>query len=303
MLADTKAVKLPWTEAELPGHAGPQATVNEDGEIETVEPIVVETDSGLNPSAKDMKLTLGVDQSISVARMVTRGWTNSFEGGVTVGAEFSTGSLLPGSKVTTTFSFKYTRTENESTTEEKRTMITPKCAFEVTVPPACHYKGKITVSKVRKEARYRVHVVAKPQAAAISGFMRYADSHGCMHRAFKEGGGKEIDGNCDREHVDETFGGAKTGMLFVEDIARQRKNDSGNWYWHLMASVPDYQNAAGNPVVDDVIESLKKDDNYQFSLPFVTAYEDVTQCNLALEVAPDSTGQCTVPPPATAPAQ
>lgn len=302
ILADAKAVKIPWSRSDLPGE-GTQAELTEDGEIKVVEPIVVEADSGLNKTSQNVKLVFGVDQAITVSRAVMKGWKNSYEAGVSVAAQWKAGiPLLGETSVTTTFSFKYTHEDNGSTTDTETETVTPKCSFDVTVPPGCHYKGKITVSKVKKAARYKVYAVAKPQSATISGFMRWGDSHGCMRRGNKDGDGRDIDGHCERDHVDETFG-ANTGMLFYEDIARQRRNDSGNWYWHLMTGIADYQDGSGKPTVDAIIGNLQNDAIYQFSLPFVAAYEDVTKCDLSLEVDSDSTGDCTAPPPGSKPAK
>lgn len=302
ILADATAVKKPYTSAELPS-GGTQVVLNGDGDIEVVSPIVVEADSGLNKTSQNVKLAIGVDQAVSLSDSVTRGWRNAEEAGVSVETSFTAGLPLIGqSTVKTTFSFKYTHEDNGSATKTTTTTVTPKCSFEVTVPPACHYKGKITVSKVNKASRYTAYVVAKPQTAILSGFMRWGDAHGCMRRGNKDGDGRDVNGHCKRDHVDETFGGADTGMLFYEDIERQRMNDSGNWYWHLISGISDYQ-VSGKPDVDWIIGNLKDDRPYQFSLPFVTSHEDVTQCNLTLDVAPDSTGACTAPPPESKPAQ
>lgn len=312
-VADASAVKIPYTTASLP--AGVQATVNKDGEIEVITPTVVTVDTGLNPTSQNVKVTAGVDTAIAVADSVTRGWSNTEEAGVSVEASTTVG--LPGIEsvtVKTSFSFKYSRQDNGSATKMTTTTVTPKCAFELTVPPSCHYTGTITVSKSTKAAQYKAYVVAKPQTAVVSGFMRYGDSHGCMRRGNKGGGGADIDGHCKRDHVDETFGGgAATGLIFYQDIERQRLNDSGNWYWHLMSGIADYTHG-GKADVDSVIDNLRStavadsgvanagDRAYQFSVPFTSAHEDLTTCVLKVAVAPDSTGDCKAPPPASKPA-
>lgn len=301
VLADTRAVKIPWSTADLPGD-GTMATLTEDGEIQVVEPIVIEADTGLNTTSEKVKVVFGVDQAISLSKAVMKGWKNSYEAGVSVAAQWKAGIPLIGeTSVTTTFSFKYTHEDNGSVTDTETTTVTPKCSFDVTVPPGCHYKGKITVSKMKKAARYKAYVVAKPRTATISGFMRWGDSHGCMRRGNKKGEGREIDGHCEREHIDEKFGDG-TGMLFYEDVERQRRNDSGNWYWHLMSGIGDYQDN-GKPQVDLVIGNLKNDGIYSFSLPFVTAYEDVTKCDFKVEVDSDSGEGCAAPPASSKPAK
>lgn len=302
ILADSTAVKKPYSTTELPS-GGTQVRLTADGDVEVVSPIVVKADSNLNTTSQNVKLSIGVDQAVTLTDAVTRGWRNAEEAGVAVEASFTAGLPLVGqSTVKTTFSFKYTHEDNGSDTKTTTTTVTPKCSFEVTVPPGCHYKGELTVSKVNKVSRYTAYVVAKPQTAIISGFMRWGDSHACMRRGNKEGGGRDLNGHCERDHIDETFGGPATGMLFNEDIQRQRTNDSGNWYWHLMSGISDYQ-AGGAPAVDAIISNVSDDRAYQFSLPFVTSHEDVTECNLSLKVAPDSTGACSAPAPASAPAK
>ena len=135
--------------------------------------------------------------------------------------------------------------------------------------------------------------------------MRHGDSHGCMRRGNKKGGGADVDGRCKRDHVDEIFGAtATTGLFFYQDIEQQRKNDSGNWYWHLMSGIADYTHD-GKADVDSVLDNLRStstvdstagDRAYQFSVPFVTAHEELTTCDLDVKVGSDSAPECNAPP-------
>lgn len=304
----SRAVKQPYSAADAAAVAQAstgtaQVSLNAEGEIAIAEATVVEADTGLNPTSGKVTLALGVDQAITLSKTLERGWSNSEEAGISVEASVTAG--LPGvesATVKTAFSFKYTRQDNGKTATTTTTTVTPKCSFTVDVGPGCHLKGSITVSRVKRAARYTAYINAKPRTATISGFMRYGDSHGCMRRGNKKGGGRDVDGHCDRKHVDQLFGTAENGPTFVQDILAQRMNDSGDWYWHLMSGIADYQHG-GSADVDLTIGNLTSERPYQFSLPFTTSEEDVTDCKINLAVAKDSAASCAAPPPSAAPAK
>lgn len=303
VLADSSVQRIPWSKDELPDGDGGSVSLDTNGVAKVEAPLTFEVDTGLNKLSKSITAQIGVDQAISLSSTITKGWSNSWKIGATFTNKWSAGLFGTGTEFTVAVSSDYTRQESESEAETQSTTITPKCNFSVEVPPKCHYKGKIVVSKERRIGRFKANLSVKPQTVGITGFMRLKDGNGCMRRGLKKGDGRDPDGTCGktRKTVNEIFGDPN-GLLFYEDIEQQRSTDSGSWYWHLLTGIEEY-NHNGTPMVDLAIREFNNESIYRFSLPFSASEETVTSCKLELDVADDSDDSCKAPSEKTAPAK
>ncbi|MDB4939480.1 MAG: hypothetical protein JWP87_6452, partial [Labilithrix sp.] len=269
--------------------------------------------------------------AITTTQTVTNSWNIGAELGVKAGWKASVEVPIFKTIAESSIEFKtYGGYQNSKTDTDTRTQ-TWECGTQVSVPPGCVYDAHFAVTKVRTDSQYRVKVTAKPYTASLSGFMRDASLPDDGYRAlgsdpgcfFKKPGHiaeRDVTHQRDKtgqsclwgkvEEKDATFGGHdEKGKPFYQDIADQRHNDSGNWYWFMMAEGKDYIGQVmtestdwpprpGVPDVDVVIDRLSDDKLYHFSLfPLQTSLEDDVHCEITISKNPESLPECAQPAP------